>query len=190
VAGAVAAASRAADLGLVVEYRAGESGWRRDVLLACCVERFEDALPVRPFHFEKVLAVSRAGGTSPRCDREWLPLECRTTLLTTFDRRSESGREQAMPELPGYQTWKPHRPPKRPTGQLEWQRELDRVPSNQARPAQKHSAGPIYLSRDNEMEWLISGETSAAIASHAIRATAGQRPGRGSGRLRQDSQRV
>lgn len=38
------------------------------------------------------------------------------------------------------------------------------------------------------MGWLTSGETSAAITSHAIRATAGQRPGHGSGRLRPDKE--
>src|SRR5690348_8019099 len=37
------------------------------------------------------------------------------------------------------------------------------------------------------MEWLMSGETSATITSYTVLATAGQRPGRGSGRLRQDS---
>jgi len=40
---------------LALEYRAGEDGWRRESSLACCAGRFEDALPVRPFHFEKGL---------------------------------------------------------------------------------------------------------------------------------------
>jgi hypothetical protein len=39
----------------VLEYRAAEGVWRREVLPACSGERFEDALPVRPFHFEKGL---------------------------------------------------------------------------------------------------------------------------------------
>lgn len=45
----------AADLQLVLEYRAAEGAWRREALAACWGERFEDALPVRPFHFEKGL---------------------------------------------------------------------------------------------------------------------------------------
>ena len=48
-------ASTGADLRFVLEYRAAEGVWRRDVLPACCAERFEDALPARPFHFEKGL---------------------------------------------------------------------------------------------------------------------------------------
>jgi hypothetical protein len=55
VASASVAASAAADLRFVLEYRAAEDVWRRDVLPACCGERFEDALPARPFRFEKGL---------------------------------------------------------------------------------------------------------------------------------------
>jgi hypothetical protein len=45
----------AADLQLALEYQAAEGAWRREALAACCCERFEDTLPVRPFHFEKGL---------------------------------------------------------------------------------------------------------------------------------------
>jgi hypothetical protein len=55
VEGAVAAAVDAAGSGFVLEYRSAAGDWRRDVLAACCVERFEDAQPVRAFHFEKGL---------------------------------------------------------------------------------------------------------------------------------------
>jgi hypothetical protein len=44
-----------ADPGFVLDYRAGRDAWRSDVVSACCGERFEDALPVRPFRFEKGL---------------------------------------------------------------------------------------------------------------------------------------
>lgn len=50
----VAAFSRA-EFRFALEYRAAEGVWRRDVLPACGGERFEDALPVRPFHFGKGL---------------------------------------------------------------------------------------------------------------------------------------
>jgi hypothetical protein len=43
------------DLGLALEYQAAEGVWCREALGACCCERFEDALPVRPFRFEKGL---------------------------------------------------------------------------------------------------------------------------------------
>jgi hypothetical protein len=39
----------------VLEYQVADGVWRRDVLPACCGERFEVALPVRRFHFEKGL---------------------------------------------------------------------------------------------------------------------------------------
>jgi hypothetical protein len=45
----------AADLRFVLEFQAAEGDWRREVLPACCWERFEEALPVRPFRFEKGL---------------------------------------------------------------------------------------------------------------------------------------
>ena len=52
---AAVAVCGAAGLQLALEYRAAEGAWRREALAACCCERFEDALPVRPFHFEKGL---------------------------------------------------------------------------------------------------------------------------------------
>jgi hypothetical protein len=55
VSSAAVAAFSAADLRFVLEYQAAEGVWRRGVLPACCGERFEDALPVRGFHFEKGL---------------------------------------------------------------------------------------------------------------------------------------
>ena len=55
MAGASVAAAGAGDLRFVLEYRAAEGVWRRDVLPACCGERFEHGLPVRPFRFEKGL---------------------------------------------------------------------------------------------------------------------------------------
>jgi hypothetical protein len=47
--------SGAACLGFSLEYRAAAGDWRCDVFPACCSERFENTLPVRPFHFEKGL---------------------------------------------------------------------------------------------------------------------------------------
>jgi hypothetical protein len=52
---AAVAAWGAADLLLALEYQAAGGVWRREALAACWGERFEDALPVRPFHFEKGL---------------------------------------------------------------------------------------------------------------------------------------
>ena len=52
---AAVAAFSAADLRFVLEYRAGDGVRRRDVVQACCGERFEDALPVRRFRFAKGL---------------------------------------------------------------------------------------------------------------------------------------
>jgi hypothetical protein len=89
VAGA-AAASGAAGLGLVLEYRAGEDGWRRELSLACCAGRFEDALPVWPFHFER----------GPGSFAGWWYFATTATQVAapgvphhTFDRPSESDRE-------------------------------------------------------------------------------------------------
>ena len=39
-----------------LEYGLQGVGWRREPLPTCAGERFEDAVPVRPFHFEKGLA--------------------------------------------------------------------------------------------------------------------------------------
>src|SRR5271170_3398517 len=41
--------------GFEVEYRLAGGGWRREPLAVCAGERFEEAAPVRPFHFEKGL---------------------------------------------------------------------------------------------------------------------------------------
>lgn len=54
--GAIGAASGAAVLRFSLEYLTASGDWRCDALAACCVERFEDARPVRPFHFEKGLS--------------------------------------------------------------------------------------------------------------------------------------
>lgn len=45
----------AADPRFSLEYQVARGDWRRAVLPVCCCERFEDALPVRQFHFEKGL---------------------------------------------------------------------------------------------------------------------------------------
>jgi hypothetical protein len=45
----------AADLRFDVDYQLAEGVWRREVLASSCCERFEDARPVRSFHFEKGL---------------------------------------------------------------------------------------------------------------------------------------
>ena len=39
--------------GFELEYSLPGAGWRRELLPVCAGERFEDAVPVRPFHFEK-----------------------------------------------------------------------------------------------------------------------------------------
>jgi hypothetical protein len=39
--------------GFEVEYQLAAEGWRRERLGACADQCFEDAVPVRPFHFEK-----------------------------------------------------------------------------------------------------------------------------------------
>lgn len=49
------AALNPAGLRFWLEYQPSAGGWRRAFLPECCVERFEDALPVRRFHFEKGL---------------------------------------------------------------------------------------------------------------------------------------
>jgi len=48
-----AAAAAGAASGFELEYSLQGAGWRREPLSACAGERFEDAVPVRPFHFEK-----------------------------------------------------------------------------------------------------------------------------------------
>ena len=53
--GAANAAANAADGRFVLEFQAAGSAWRREPLPSCCTVRFEDALPVRPFRFEKGL---------------------------------------------------------------------------------------------------------------------------------------
>jgi hypothetical protein len=55
VTSAAVAAVGAAGLRFVLEFQVGEGVWRREVLSACRGERFEDAQPVRSFHFEKGL---------------------------------------------------------------------------------------------------------------------------------------
>ena len=53
VAGPPAAAAARAAGEFELEYSLPGAGWRREPLPACAGERFEDAVPVRPFHFEK-----------------------------------------------------------------------------------------------------------------------------------------
>jgi len=55
VTGAVVAAVDAADARFVVEFQVAGGTWQREPLSSCCSARFEDALPVRPFRFEKGL---------------------------------------------------------------------------------------------------------------------------------------
>lgn len=52
---AAVAVSNPAPSRFVVDYRPGPNLQRREPFPACCGERFEDALPVRAFHFEKGL---------------------------------------------------------------------------------------------------------------------------------------
>jgi hypothetical protein len=54
VTGAAAAAD-AADARFVLEFQAAGRAWQRELLASCCTVRFEDALPARPFRFEKGL---------------------------------------------------------------------------------------------------------------------------------------
>jgi TnsA endonuclease-like protein len=51
--GRPAVAVGAATAEFELEFRLAEGGWRRERLLACSGERFEDALPARPFCFRK-----------------------------------------------------------------------------------------------------------------------------------------
>ena len=53
--GAAAAALDAAGLWFVLKFQAVGGAWRCEPLSSCCGVRFEDALPVRPFRFEKGL---------------------------------------------------------------------------------------------------------------------------------------
>ena len=53
--GAAAAAVDAVDGRFVLEYQVAGGAWQRGSLASCCRVRFEDALPVRPFRFEKGL---------------------------------------------------------------------------------------------------------------------------------------
>jgi hypothetical protein len=53
--GAAAAAWDAAGARFVLEFQAAGGAWQRGPLSSCCGVRFEDALPVRPFRFEKGL---------------------------------------------------------------------------------------------------------------------------------------
>ena len=53
--GAAVAAADAADARFVLEFQAAGGTWHREPLSSCCSVRFEDALPVRPFRFEKGL---------------------------------------------------------------------------------------------------------------------------------------
>src|SRR5260370_18673108 len=55
VTGAAGAAADAADEWFLLEFRAVDSAWQRGLLSSCCGVRFEEALPVRPFRFEKGL---------------------------------------------------------------------------------------------------------------------------------------
>ena len=53
--GAASAAAEAADERLVLEFQVADGAWRREPLASCTRARFEEALPVRPFRFEKGL---------------------------------------------------------------------------------------------------------------------------------------
>src|ERR1700719_1254648 len=55
VTGAAAWPAAAADARFMLEFRASASSWQHEPLMSCCSARFEDALPVRPFRFEKGL---------------------------------------------------------------------------------------------------------------------------------------
>jgi hypothetical protein len=55
VTGAAAAAADAAGARFVLEFQVVGGAWQRGPLASCCSVRFEDALPVRPFRFEKGL---------------------------------------------------------------------------------------------------------------------------------------
>lgn len=55
VTSAAVAAAGAADTRFTLDFRADDGTWERGPLVACFGVRFEDALPVRPFRFEKGL---------------------------------------------------------------------------------------------------------------------------------------
>jgi hypothetical protein len=55
VTGAAVAAADAAVVRFTLEFQAVGGAWQRGPLSSCCGVRFEDALPVRPFRFEKGL---------------------------------------------------------------------------------------------------------------------------------------
>jgi hypothetical protein len=55
VTGAAAWAAEAADARFMLEFRASAGSWQHAPLVSCCSARLEDALPVRPFRFEKGL---------------------------------------------------------------------------------------------------------------------------------------
>ena len=52
---AAAAAAGAADTRFTLDFLAADGTWQRGPLMSCLGVRFEDALPVRPFRFEKGL---------------------------------------------------------------------------------------------------------------------------------------
>ena len=53
--GAAVAAADAADARFTLDFQAADGTWQRGLLPSCAGVRFEDALPVRPFRFEKGL---------------------------------------------------------------------------------------------------------------------------------------
>ena len=53
--GTAAAAADAAGARFTLDFRAADGTWQRGLLPSCGGVRFEDALPVRPFRFEKGL---------------------------------------------------------------------------------------------------------------------------------------
>jgi len=55
VTGVAVAAAEAADARFILEFQAAGGALQRRPLASCCSTRFEDALPVRPFRFEKGL---------------------------------------------------------------------------------------------------------------------------------------
>jgi hypothetical protein len=54
MAGVVSAADAAGEL-FAVDFQLARGSWRREPLSSCRGTRFEDAMPVRPFRFEKGL---------------------------------------------------------------------------------------------------------------------------------------
>jgi TnsA-like endonuclease N terminal len=55
VAGVSVAAADAADERFTLEFQVASGSWQRELLSSCHSTRFEDAVPVRPFRFEKGL---------------------------------------------------------------------------------------------------------------------------------------